>query len=133
MPPQPSPFGELLAGLARAFERLGLRWYVFGAQAALVHGAARLTADVDVTVDLGDTLVQRLVSELGAEGFDLRVSDVDGFVERTRVIPVAHRPTSIAADIVLAGPGIVGCSGGRPILRGTRVLSGSSSPNGNRY
>ena len=45
-----SPVADLLADLSHALEGLGVRWYLFGAQAAIVHGAARLTADVDVTV-----------------------------------------------------------------------------------
>ena len=45
----PSPFADVLVALASAFERAGVRWYLFGAQAAILHGAARLTADVDVT------------------------------------------------------------------------------------
>ena len=42
---------------------------------------------------------------LVAAGFELRVRDVHGFVERTRVLPLAHRPTGIPIDVVLAGPG----------------------------
>jgi len=44
---------KLLADLASALSEFGARWYVFGAQAAIVHGANRLTADVDVTLDIG--------------------------------------------------------------------------------
>ena len=46
------PLAELLTDLGRALARLGVRWYLFGAQAAILYGVARLTADVDVTVDL---------------------------------------------------------------------------------
>ena len=49
-PPMPSPVAELLRDLASSLDGLDIEWYVFGAQAAIVHGAARLTADVDVTV-----------------------------------------------------------------------------------
>ncbi len=41
-----SPLAEALAALGRALGKLGLRWYLFGAQAALLYGAARLTADI---------------------------------------------------------------------------------------
>jgi hypothetical protein len=47
-----SPVAELLADLAAAFDQRRVDWYLFGAQAAILHGAARLTADVDVTVRL---------------------------------------------------------------------------------
>lgn len=50
---RPSPLATTFAALARAFAKAGVRWYVFGAQAAIFYGVARATADIDVTVDLG--------------------------------------------------------------------------------
>jgi len=52
----PSPVAELLADLAGALHGLGVSWFLFGAQTAILHGAARLTADVDVTVRLPPAL-----------------------------------------------------------------------------
>ena len=102
----PSPVAELLAALASALQRLHVPWYLFGAQAALLYGAARLTADVDVTVDLGDRSSAELVDALHADGFRLRVRDVDDFVARTRVLPFEHVATGMPLDVVLAGPGL---------------------------
>jgi Nucleotidyl transferase AbiEii toxin, Type IV TA system len=101
----PSPFADLLSALAPALRKLGVRWFLFGAQAAIVHGAARLTADVDVTVELGEVSARALISALKDVGFVPRVKDASGFVERTRVLPVRHRPSGIDLDMVLAGPG----------------------------
>lgn len=106
MPSSRSPVAELLADLRGAFGALGARWYLFGAQAAIVHGAARLTADVDVTVDLAARSSAELVNALAAAGFEPRVPDPGGVVETTRVLPLVHRPTRIPVDVVLAGPGL---------------------------
>lgn len=100
-----SRFAELLAALAPALQKLGVGWYLFGAQAAMLHGAERLTADVDVTVHLRDRSTKELVHALERAGFHMRVEGED-FVERTRVLPVLHVATGIALDVVLAGPGI---------------------------
>ena len=58
------------------FGALGARWHLFGAQAAIVHDAARLTADVDVTVDLAaldlDVLVRQEL-ELAADDLGVRL------------------------------------------------------------
>jgi hypothetical protein len=54
VPFSPPPIAELLAELQRVFATPGLRWFLFGAQAAILYGVARLSADVDITVDLGD-------------------------------------------------------------------------------
>jgi hypothetical protein len=101
-----SPLAETLAALAGALDSLDARWYLFGAQAALLYGAARLTADVDVTVQLGDRDRAELVRVLGKSGFALRVRDVDDFVARTRVLPLLHRASGMPVDVVLAGPGL---------------------------
>jgi len=106
VPSSPPPIAELLAQLERAFARHGLRWFLFGAQAAILHGVARLSADVDVTVDLGARSSAELVDSLAEAGFDLLVGDVAGFVETTRVLPFVHRASRIPVDVVLAGPGI---------------------------
>jgi len=101
-----SPLAEALAGLARALGRLRVKWYLFGAQAALLYGAARLTADIGVTVQLGDRETVELVRALERVGFRLRVRDVDEFLAKTRVLPFLHPGSGMPIDIVLAGPGL---------------------------
>jgi hypothetical protein len=101
----PSAFADVWASLARAFALAGASWYVFGAQAALLYGVARFTADVDVTARLPNDDTSILARALLESGFALRVED-EGFVQRTRVLPVVHVATGIPVDIVLAGPGI---------------------------
>ena len=95
---------EALKSLAAAFAQLGVRWYVFGAQAAILHGAARATADIDVTVDLAEQTTEVLATALRAQGFALRFTD-DAFVAQTRVLPVTHS-SGVPVDVVLSGPGL---------------------------
>jgi hypothetical protein len=102
----PQPVTDLLADLARGLGGLGVRWFLFGAQAAILHGAARLSADVDVTVELGARSSRELVDALSREGFALRVADAHGFVEATPVIPMVHLASRMPLDLVLAGPGL---------------------------
>jgi hypothetical protein len=103
----PSPAGpaELLADLAAALDVVGARWYVFGAQAALVWGRPGLTTDVDVTVQC-DVPTDHLVRALAAHGFSLRIDATDAFVRTTRVVPLEHGVSGLALDVVLAGPGL---------------------------
>lgn len=105
MPRARSPFAAALADLKAALAALRVDWYVFGAQAALIYGATRVTADVDVTVRLDGVTPARLAIALKRHGFRLRVED-PAFVRTTRVLPVVHLRTSVPADLVLAGPGL---------------------------
>lgn len=103
MPLQPAAL-ELLTALEPVLARWG-RWYVFGAQAVIVYGVPRLSADVDVTLALEPDTPDAFAREMHAAGFTLRVADPD-FVRRTRVMPFVHEATGMPLDVVLAGSGL---------------------------
>ena len=103
MPSQPAAV-ELLTVLAPVLARWG-RWYLFGAQAVILYGVPRLSADVDVTLALTPDAAERFAADMQAAGFALRVNDPE-FVRRTRVMPFVHGPTAMPLDIVLAGSGL---------------------------
>jgi hypothetical protein len=102
-PVQPAAV-ELLGALAPVATRWG-RWYVFGAQAVVVYGVPRLSADVDVTLALTPDTPDRFAQDMQTAGFSLRVNDPD-FVQRTRVMPFVHVATGMPLDVVLAGSGL---------------------------
>ena len=105
--PERAPTTELLLALAGVMRAAGARWYVFGAQAVLLWGRPRLSADVDATVELELADVESFLTKMQRAGFGLRISDdVEGFVARTRVLPFLHQPTGVPLDLVLAGTGL---------------------------
>jgi hypothetical protein len=93
-----------LTALAPVLSRWG-RWYVFGAQAVMVYGVPRLSADVDVTLALEPDAPERFARDMETAGFTLRVDNPD-FVRRTRVMPFIHVETGMPLDVVLAGSGL---------------------------
>lgn len=99
-----SSFAELLFALAEVLR--GRRWYLFGAQAVNVHGRPRMTADVDVTLEIQREEVRGFVDEMANAGFGLTVTDVDDFVEATSVLPFMHHATGVPLDVVLSGSGL---------------------------
>ena len=99
------PFEHALVAFAELAERLGLRWYVFGAQAVNLYGFPRATADLDLTIDLVRLAPRALIRELEKAGFSARFADEE-FITATRVIPVVHRATKLPIDLVIAGPGL---------------------------
>ncbi len=103
---EPRTLPDLLADLAAVMDGRGLAWYVCGAQAAVVWGRPRLTADVDVTVRVPEGVLDPLLADLSRAGFFLRVADVADFVRRTRVLPLVHTGSLLPVDLVLAGPGL---------------------------
>jgi hypothetical protein len=98
-----SPLAELFSDLKAVFAAISSRWYLFGAQAAIIHGASRMTADVDVTVMLGDRPLTSLVEALANGKFDLRTDNVTEFAAQTSIVPVVHVKSGILVDIILGG------------------------------
>ena len=97
---------DLLSDFSAGLAELNVRWYLFGARAAILYGVARLTADVDVTVHLPHGVsTEALVQSVERRGFHRRFTE-PGFIERTRVIPLVHTASTIPLDVVLAGPGL---------------------------
>lgn len=93
---------ELLIALKKILGPRRIRWYLFGAQAALVYGSARMTMDVDVTISVTQERVRPLVAALLKGGFASRTDDLDAFFTRSRVIPLAHKRTRMPLDLVVA-------------------------------
>lgn len=89
-----------------ALDTLSVRWYLFGAQAALIYGAMRFTDDVDITVELAERTPRELLEALAVQGVILRVPWTDDFISHTRVLPLLHVATDTPIDAVLAGPGL---------------------------
>lgn len=96
---------EHLRAIARALEPLGIRWYVFGAQAVIYAGAVRTTADIDITIE--DVGVDEVRRALRKAGFVLRddIEGVEELIEHHRILPMEHRETGMQLDVVRAGPG----------------------------
>lgn len=95
---------ELLTALAGVLGRWG-RWVLFGAQAVIAYGVPRLSADVDITLEIDLEKVTAFARDMQQAGFDLTIDDPE-FLRRTRVMPFVHRATAMPLDVVLAGSGL---------------------------
>jgi predicted nucleotidyltransferase len=68
----------------QALNAAGVRYVVVGGLATVLHGYARLTADVDLAVDLAPEEASRVIQTLGAVGFRPQAPvDPKTFADRT--------------------------------------------------
>ncbi len=97
---------RLLAAFQPIVEKHQCGWYLFGAQAVNALGRPRMTADVDVTVDLPEERLEPFIEDMTRGGFELRVSQAHEFIRDTAVLPFVHTETAMPLDIVLARSGL---------------------------
>lgn len=97
---------EALRSVAGLLSHEGLRWYVFGAQAVVVYGRPRLTADLDVTVEATLERALALLRSLRGSGFESRAPDPESLLRRARILALVHTATGFAVDMMIAGPGL---------------------------
>lgn len=100
-PPSPD-FAELLARLARALETHGIPFMLIGGQAVLLHGEPRLTQDVDVTLGVGPSRLDDLLTLCSEARLDPLPEDVGGFVRSTFVLPTRDASTGIRVDLIFS-------------------------------
>lgn len=98
----PPDFAPLLAGLARTLRGRRLPFMFIGGQAVLLHGAPRLTHDVDVTVGVSPERVRDVLAACEELGLEVLVADPAGFAEETFVLPARHRPTGVRVDFIFS-------------------------------
>ena len=97
---------DLLRDLGAALSASGLRWYLFGAQAAIFHGSSRLSADVDATVMMEPEQADSLLGTLATRGIVPRNVDFRNIAAKHRVLLLWHERTGMPLDLVLGGTGI---------------------------
>ena len=100
--PKHPDFQRLIARIAVELGERGLGYILIGGQAVLLHGEPRLTQDIDITLaaDPG-----RLDDLLGlCHELELRPipDEVDSFVRRTFVLPVAEEASGIRIDFIFS-------------------------------
>jgi hypothetical protein len=98
--------GDLLARFVAPLHGLGLPYMVTGGAAAIVYGDPRLTNDIDLVLAMRPADAARVAWALQAE--DTYVPPVEVLeVEAGRPVHghfnVVHSPTSLRADVYLAG------------------------------
>ncbi|MCI0652648.1 MAG: nucleotidyltransferase [Planctomycetes bacterium] len=94
-------FLELLEKIGSGLDAVGIPYMVIGGQAVLVHGEARLTRDIDITVGLETSRIQELLRSISGLGLRSLV-DAEVFARDTMVLPCEDLESRIRVDFVFA-------------------------------
>ena len=93
-------FGDSLRFVAELLERLRLRYMVVGSVAALAHGRARTTQDVDIVVELALDAVDDLVAGFPEDRFYVSIDAARDAVRRQTLFNVIDLVTGWKIDLV---------------------------------
>jgi predicted nucleotidyltransferase len=79
-------FEELLKRIACMLDELEIDYMVIGGQAVLLHGEPRLTRDIDITLGVDRSQLQRILDCAIKWGFKSVIENAEDFVRRTNVL-----------------------------------------------
>jgi hypothetical protein len=101
MKPIDQKYVAALRDLTVAFEAIGLRIVLIGGLAVCLVARPRFTKDIDALLIFDTDLVEGLLFDLEARGFDPRFSGMADFARQARFIGLIHRASGVAIDIAL--------------------------------
>lgn len=97
---------DLITRFAGPLSRLGLPYMITGGAAAIVYGEPRLTNDLDVVLAMQSTDADRVAAAFAADETyvpPVEVLEIEAARRTHGHFNVIHGPTSLRADVYLAG------------------------------
>lgn len=99
---EPTAVERLLALVTRELKGAGIPCMVIGGQAVLLHGAPRVTEDIDLTLAAGPDRVGDVIAVCGRAALAPLPTDVERFVGDTFVLPARHDLTGFRVDFIFS-------------------------------
>jgi hypothetical protein len=75
---------------------------IIGGQAVLLYGEPRLTKDIDITLGIGVSELNRIKAILPGMGLEVLVKNELQFVEKTMVLPTLEKQSGIRVDLIFS-------------------------------
>ncbi len=95
-------FQNLLKKIARSLEKTSIPYMVIGGQAVLLYGEPRLTKDIDITLGIDISELDRVMKVVAGLKLNILVDKVDDFVKKTMVLPVIDKKYGIRVDFIFS-------------------------------
>jgi hypothetical protein len=91
---------EALVILAAALDAVGVEYYVTGSVAAAVYGMARMSADIDVVIDVPPPHEREPLARVLSEDFDVEADTVLEALREPRMFNLLTKHTVAKIDII---------------------------------
>jgi hypothetical protein len=94
---------EIAKILHEAMESLGIRYFISGGVAAIIHGDPRYTRDLDIVAQISQESIGRVVALLEQQRFYCPPGAVEEIQQGVgTILNVTHMDTALSADITIA-------------------------------
>jgi predicted nucleotidyltransferase len=93
---------DVLTLVAEYLLKAGIPYMVIGGQAVLQYGRPRFTQDIDITLGLLPSEMQKLLAALPANIFHPLPDNIEDFVRNTWVLPVEHCESKCRIDFIFS-------------------------------
>jgi predicted nucleotidyltransferase len=95
-------YARLLRKLSGALDAAGIPYMVIGGQAVLLHGQARATLDIDITLGVDVEAFVRVIDAAGKIGLEPIPEDPEAFARKTMVLPAKDGDSGIRVDFIFS-------------------------------
>lgn len=92
-------FDKLLIRIAKVFDESKIPYMIYGGQAAIFHGEFRTTKDIDLTLGVDISELEKIKKCLTDINLKILVKDPEDFVRHSWVLPLKDNETGIRVDI----------------------------------
>ena len=95
-------FDKLLIKIAKALKDDEIPYMITGGQAVIFHGEFRTTRDIDLTLGVDISMLEKVKKCLKKTGITILVADAEEFVLRTWVLPCIDSSSGIRVDVTFS-------------------------------
>ncbi len=92
---------ELLRFLVAALERLNLPYFITGSTVTIFYGEPRFTNDIDVVVDLPESIVSEFCRQFHEDGFYISEAVARDAIRRRSQFNIIHPGSGLKIDVIL--------------------------------
>lgn len=93
---------ELIKNLARALKKNRIKYMIIGGQAVLIYGEPRMTKDIDITIGLDISGLEKLKKIIKELNLKIIPKNYKKFLEETMVLPTIDEKTKIRIDFIFS-------------------------------
>jgi predicted nucleotidyltransferase len=95
-------FQKLIRKITRSLSRHKIPYMIIGGQAVLYYGEPRLTKDIDITLGITISEIERILKVIKGMGLSIRTMNPAAFARKTMVIPSYEKESGIGIDFILS-------------------------------